>query len=119
MVNFPFVVFWKTGITGVGVLKRAKGIDVEMPGFPIPLAFCVTPFAFKIEQALHELYRPLFMPFYRGSGWTEWFLAPSAVVTFSVIMFINVAEAMLVDWIFGTRIVPGAFDAIAFVISFL
>lgn len=109
MVNFPFVVFWKTGITGVGVLKRAKGIDVEMPGFPIPLAFCVTPFAYEIEQALHGLYRPLFIPFYRGSGWTEWFLAPSAVVTLAVILLINCAEAFLVDWVFGTKILNTTF----------
>lgn len=119
MVNVPRVWQWKTGITGVGVSKRAAGIDRVMPGYPVPLAACVTPFAFEIEQALHDLYRPLFSPFYRGSGWTEWFLAPSAVCTFAVIAGINAAEALLIDWVFGTRIVPWFFDALAFLVSLL
>lgn len=113
MVNFPLVVFWKTGITGAGVWKRAKGIDVEMPGFPIPFAFCVTPFAYEIEQWLHRIHQPLFFKFYQGSGWTEWFLFPSAVVTFAVILLINGAEALLIDWVFGTRIVASACNFIA------
>jgi hypothetical protein len=116
MVNVPRVWQWKTGITGVGVSKRAAGIDREMPGFPLPVAFCVTPFAYQIEQALHELYRPLFAPFYRGSGWTEWFLPPSAVLTFSVILLINCAQALLVDYLFGTRILPAACDLVAYLV---
>lgn len=104
MVNVPRLWQWKTGITGVGIDRRAKSIDAEMPGFPLPVFFCVTPFAHTIEQSLHELYRPLHSPFYRGSGWTEWFLFPSAVCTFTVQVGVWVAEVLAVDYFCGTRI---------------
>lgn len=112
MVHFPLVIFWKTGITGVGVLKRAKGIDADMPGVPIPIAFCVVPFAYEIEQALHVMHRPLSFQFYRGSGYTEWFLFPSAVVTLAVILLVNLAQASAIDYFFGTRIVEAVFSTI-------
>lgn len=104
MVNFPFVWWVKIGITGVGVLKRAKSIDIDMPGVPIPIAFVPAPFVYQIEQALHELCRPISARFYSGSGHTEWFWFPAAAAALVVIVGLWVGYAWLVDWYFETRI---------------
>ena len=80
MVHVPGVHRCKVGITGRSVKKRAKGIDEEMPGFPLPI-FAVPLFgAYTIEQALHSLLGGLQTRFYKGSGHTEWFLFPAHII---------------------------------------
>lgn len=104
MVNFPFVWWVKIGITGVGVLKRAKNIDIDMPGVPVPIAFVPAPFVYQIEQALHDLCAPIRCRFYWGSGHTEWFWFPAAAAALVVIGGIWAGYVWLVDHYAGTRI---------------
>ena len=79
LINVPLLVFCKYGYTGlgVGVKKRTAGINRDMPGFPIPIFFVVTFFAYDVEQLVHSLMKPLRANFYKGDGHTEtyWFLA--------------------------------------------
>lgn len=79
LINIPLFTFCKYGYTGlsVGVKKRTSGINRAMPGFPIPIFFVITFFAYDVEQWAHWLMKPLRANFYKGSGHTEtyWFLA--------------------------------------------
>lgn len=104
MANFPFVWWVKIGITGVGVLKRAKNIDIDMPGVPVPVAFVPAPFVYQIEQTLHDLCSPIRCRFYRGSGHTEWFWFPAAAPALVVIGGVWAGYVWLVDYYAGTRI---------------
>jgi len=117
MVNFPLVVFCKAGITGVGVGARARNIDREMPGVPLPVAFVITPFAYQIEQLLHWLCSPLQVRFYRGSGHTEWFFIIAALPVAIVISALWLAEIWAFDAMFGTRILPALFDLFLYFVS--
>lgn len=78
MLHFPFVIFAKIGITGVGARKRAKQIDEAVWGFPVPVAIMVLPFVYQIEQFLHGLFSLFRVSFYKGDGHTEWFLVVAA-----------------------------------------
>ena len=73
LINIPLLVFCKYGYTGlhVGVKKRTAGIGRAMPGFPFPIFFVITPFAYQIEQIVHWLFNPLRANFYKGDGHTE------------------------------------------------
>lgn len=86
MVHFPFVWWWKIGITGQSAAKRAKWIDETMWGFPIPVFFVVIPGAYGVEQWLHEVCAPLNFRFYNGSGATEWFWFPAAIFAIPVMV---------------------------------
>lgn len=114
MVNFPLVLFIKAGITGVGVGARARNIDREMPGVPVPVAFVFTPFAYQIEQLLHWLCSPLQVRFYRGTGHTEWFFIIAALPVAITIIGIWLLEFWAIDAFFGTRILPALFDALVY-----
>ena len=91
MINFPFFVFCKYGYTslGVGITKRQKGIDRDMPGTPVPVFFVVSFFALPVEKFLHFLMAPLRANFYKGSGHTE---------TYFILAAIFFLAAMLVLW---------------------
>lgn len=116
MVCFPFVIFVKIGITGVGVLKRAKGIDEDMPGFPIPIAFAPIPFVYQVEQGLHDLCDPIRFSFYRGSGHTETFFLPAVFPALAVISFAWGAYFAAIDWYFGTRLLDAAIGVVRWVL---
>ena len=103
MIHFPFVWWVKIGITGKGVKNRAAGIDREMPGFPIPIFFCITPGAYSIEQWLHRKLKPLNVRFYRGSGHSEWFWLPAGA--FALVIMSGV-------WVFWAALVYLAFLAL-------
>ncbi len=74
MVNVPFVIFVKVGITGKTVGGRARQIDKAMPGFPVPIMVMYLPAVRRFETEFHRLFSPLSARFYRGDGSTEWFL---------------------------------------------
>lgn len=92
LLNIPLVVFCKYGYTGlgVGVKKRAAGIDRDMPGLPFPIFFVVTFFAYDAEQWLHRLMKPLRADFYKGSGHTETYfvLAVLPAIAFMSILWV-------------------------------
>lgn len=76
MVHFPFIVFFKIGITsvGIGAEKRAKQVDRAVIGFPIPIMVLFIPGAYHIEQDLHRRFSWCHARFYRGDGGSEWFI---------------------------------------------
>lgn len=117
MICFPLVVFVKIGITGVGVLKRAKGIDEDMPGLPIPVAFVPLPFVFHVEQALHDLCDPIRFSFYRGSGHTETFWLPAAIPALAVITGTWALYLYAIDAYFGTRFLAAAVGVVVWLVG--
>jgi hypothetical protein len=80
MVHFPFVVFWKIGITGfgVGAKKRANQVGRAVFGFPIPILIVPIPFCYEFEQWLHRTFSGLNVRFYSGDGASEFFWFPVA-----------------------------------------
>jgi hypothetical protein len=91
MVNFPLVCFVKSGITGGNAFDRAKQIDRDAPGWPIPIFFVVTFFHYELEQWSHRAFKSLSVRYYKGDGHTEWFWLPAGV-------FIILVQASL--WVF-------------------
>ncbi len=79
MVHFPFLIFWKIGITGRTATARANDIDEAVFGFPIPVFVVIVPGAYMWEQMLHNLCRPLQVRFYKGDGASEWFMFMAAI----------------------------------------
>lgn len=79
MVNFPLVCFVKSGITGGNAFDRAKQIDRDAPGWPIPVFFVVTFFHYELEQWSHRAFKSLSVRYYKGDGHTEWFWLPAGV----------------------------------------
>lgn len=77
MANFPFFWWTKIGTTGlfVGTKKRAKQVDRDAPGIPIPVMVIILPFVYQVEQAIHKGFSFLNYEFYKGDGYTEWFWA--------------------------------------------
>lgn len=91
MFNFPFVIFWKIGITGKSTKQRAKGISDEMLGLAIPVMAVIIPGAYHVEQTLHRAFRVLNVRFYRGSGHSEWFWFPVAIPVLLLMAIVWVA----------------------------
>lgn len=109
MVNIPFFWWVKIGITKKSTGTRAKSIDKPMPGFPLPIFAVPLPFAYEVEQWLHDVLSPLSCRFYSGDGSSEWFWAPAVIFaipvlivlfTLSTALFITIAF-FLVCWVFG------------------
>ena len=73
--------FWmvKIGYTGVSVDNRAKAVSKAVFGIALPVAFMVIPFAWHIEQAAHDLFRGLYVDFYKGQGHRETFCFPAHI----------------------------------------
>lgn len=80
MINIPLLVFVKSGITGVTVKSRAKGLDRAVPGIPIPIFAVWLPgdLAYRLEQGSHQFFKPIKAVYYRGDGHSEWFWFPAA-----------------------------------------
>jgi hypothetical protein len=98
LVNIPLVIFCKYGYTGlnVGVKKRTAGINKDMPGFPIPVFFVITFFAYDVEQAVHRLMKPLRANFYKGSGHTETYWVLALLPAFCIMVVLWGINALLV-----------------------
>jgi len=75
MVHFPFVWWWKIGIThaAIGADKRAGQIDRAVIGRPYKVIAVFIPFAYLIEQDLHRRFSFCHSRFYSGDGSSEWF----------------------------------------------
>lgn len=106
MIHIPFFWWFKIGITNtnVGPTKRARNIDAEMFGFPLPVFFVPVPFAYHIEQWMHGFCSPLNVCFYKGSGRTEWYWFPAAVFAVAVMTAIYAGYWYGGLWIFETYI---------------
>lgn len=79
MINFPLIVFVKSGITGSSPAKRAKAVDRDAPGVPIPLFFVPTIGHHALEKWSHRAFSALSVRYYKGDGHTEWFWLPAAI----------------------------------------
>ena len=112
MVHFPFIWWWKIGITGKSATKRAKSIDKSMFGFPVPVFVVLLPGAFFVEQWLHREFSASNIIFYRGDGRTEWFWFWVAPIAFAVMLAIWGGYFALAGYLFG-------FDGFDFFCCFL
>ena len=105
MVHFPFIWWWKIGITSaaIGADKRAKQVDRAVIGFPVPVMVLFVPGAYYIEQDLHRLFEPLKCRFYKGDGSTEffWFFVAPPVFLFMVCVWLSYLYG--IDLILGTN----------------
>ena len=108
MIHFPIIVFFKVGITSarIGAKGRAKAIDREMPGIPIPIFFVPIPGAYYVEQALHRMMGFSNVRFYRKDGSSEWFLLAPLFIALPVMLMIWGLWVGVMDSIFGTNMLP-------------
>lgn len=113
MVHFPLICFWKIGITGVGAVNRAIGIDKAVFGMPIPIFIAWIPGAYFIEQALHAVCGLLNVRFYSGDGESEWFWFPCIVIALPVMLSIWGGWFWLVQWVTGIGIFDWFLSALA------
>lgn len=97
MVHFPFVWWWKVGITGRTATARANDIDEAVFGFPIPVFVVWMPGAYLVEQWLHGLCRGIRADFYKGDGHTEFFWFPVVFVALPVMLFVWGVYAWLIS----------------------
>jgi hypothetical protein len=103
MVHFPFVWWWKIGITGKTAKGRAKQVDRAVFGRPVVVMVVPIPGAYLIEQDLHRRFRWLNCRYYRGDGGTEWFWFPVAFVVLPFMIAVWGGYVYAVDLILGTR----------------
>ena len=102
MVHLPFVVFWKIGITGIGIgaSKRAKQIGRGAFGFPIPIFFVPIPFCYDIEQWFHRMFKGLNVVFYKGDGASEFFWFPVLFFVIPIMAVVWMGYAVLITFVF-------------------
>jgi hypothetical protein len=123
MVCIPWFWKFKVGITSlsIGAKKRAKAIDKEMFGFPIPIMVVPVPGAYFIEQEMHRIMRPFKTDFYKGSGHSEWMNIAPLFFTVPIMLTIWALYLLAIDRILGTQILPTVsawfFDAVFFLID--
>ena len=103
MVHFPFIWWWKIGITGKTAEGRAKQVDKAVFGRPFPVMVVIIPGAYLIEQDLHRRFSFLNQRFYRGDGSTEWFLFPVALVMLPLMLAVWAGYVAAIDLILGTQ----------------
>jgi len=98
MIFIPSIWYVKIGYTGsgAGIGKRRSSVSKAAPGFAIPIAFAVLPFAWHIEQGLHELFGGLRRKFYKGDGHSETFLFPAHIMF--VVLWAVTALEVLIGW---------------------
>jgi hypothetical protein len=101
MINFPLVIFVKSGITGGKVEQRAKQVDRAAPGIPVPIFAVWMPLHYNMEQFSHRLFSFLRFRYYKGDGHSEWFLLPAAAGIIPLMMLIWVVEIWLLMFLFG------------------
>ena len=108
MVHFPMIIFFKVGITSIsiGAKGRAKGIDREMPGIPIPILILPVPGAYHIEQELHRMMARFRVDFYKGSGHSEWFFLAPIFIAAPIMLTVWGLYLAAIDRVLGTRILP-------------
>jgi len=76
MGNLPFLWIVKIGITG-NLDQRLEAVNKENQGFDFYLFYIWIPFAWQVEQWVHEKMSFFRVNWFRGTGRTErfWFLA--------------------------------------------
>lgn len=119
MVHFPFVWWWKIGITGKSAASRAKQVDRAVFGRPIPVMAVVIPGAYFIEQDFHRRFSWLSCRYYRGDGSTEWMWFPAAVIVYPLMWAVWAGYLNAIDLILGTdffgMLCRAAFIALEFI----
>jgi hypothetical protein len=80
LINFPLVIFVKSGITSGKVAARAKQVDKAAPGIPIPIFAVWLPgdLARRFEQGSHKFFSGIRVTYYEGDGYSEWFFIVAA-----------------------------------------
>lgn len=122
---FPWVWKFKVGITSlsIGAAKRARDIDREMFGFPIPIMIVPLPGAFYVEQEMHRIMRRFNTRFTSASGKSEWFNVVPLFFTVPIMLAIWGLYLAGIDAIFHTTILPTIarwfFDALFLVGEYL
>ena len=108
MVHLPLVFFFKVGITSlsIGAKARAKGIDRQMWGLPVPIFILPIPGAYHVEQALHKMLRRTNVNFYHGSGQREWFFLSPLIVVVPIMLVVWGFYLGIADMIMGTQMLP-------------
>ena len=123
MACFPWVWKFKVGITSlsIGAAKRARDIDREMFGFPIPIMIVPVPGAYYIEQEMHRIMRRFNTRFTSASGKSEWFNVVPLFFTVPIMLSIWGLYFAGIDAIFHTTILPTVaqyfFDALFWIIE--
>ena len=101
MVNFPLIVFGKSGITGGEVKKRAHQVDKAAPGIPIPIFAVYCPFHYELEQWSHRAFKSFSVSYYKGDGHTEWFWSLVGVVIIPIMAAIWIIEIWCICFLFA------------------
>ncbi len=102
-LNIPLIIFVKIGISG-DYRRRAGEVDKDAFGWVVPVFAVRIPYAWQIEQSLHQLFGFLNVRF---GGSREWFLFP---VAFPAIVLMVVAWAM--EWAAWIGLVAGGIWAL-------
>lgn len=108
MIHVPGVWRFKVGITSlsIGASKRAKSIDKEMFGFPVPIMILPLPGAYFVEQEMHRVMRRWNTRFTKASGKTEWFILMPLFYTLPIMLTIWAVYLFIFDQICGTKALP-------------
>ena len=108
MIHIPGIWRFKVGITSlsIGAVKRAKSIDKEMFGFPVPIMILPIPGAFFIEQEMHRIMRRWNTRFTKASGKTEWFILAPLFFTLPIMLCVWGLYLAAFDAYFGTKALP-------------
>lgn len=100
LIYFPQIWMVKIGYSGVSVGNRAKSVSKAVFGVALPVAVMALPFAWHIEQAMHDLFRGLYVNFYKGQGHRETFIFP-AHIAILIVWFGMYVDFLAVKWLFN------------------
>lgn len=102
-IHLPFFIFFKIGITGLGIgaSKRAKQVGRAVFGFPVPIFFVPIPFCYATEQFLHRMFKGLNVRFYDGDGASEFFWFPVVAFVIPIMVAIWTGYAAVIVFCFG------------------
>lgn len=90
MIHLPKFWLVKIGISR-NVKNRAANITDSIPGRAVPLFALPIIGAEAVEQYIHRKCAPLNRPFV-GSGRTEWFYLPAAVLALGIMLLAFIAQ---------------------------
>jgi len=116
MVHWPFVWWWKIGITSKTAAARAKALDRAMIGRPYRVWAAFVPGAYHVEQLLHREFKGSNIVWYRGDGRTEWFWFWVAPFAWAVMVSITILEGLAIAWAVGLLF---GFDGLTWYADFL
>ena len=99
LIFIPQIWAVKVGYAGSSIGSRVKGTSKAVFGFTVPIGFVICPFAYALEQWLHDMLSGIRLDFYSGDGHTETKWLPAIIFVYPIFAVIWWLEYLATKWV--------------------